>query len=124
MHPHERDVLPKIGPHFLLGSDGAVLFKFVVDVNNILGPRVASDADKATHPEAWARFERENPPESVKYDANASFVSGLRHHAHMAEDGCSFDGPLEPDPEKAAKLRAEAEAIEQPKRRGRPPKVA
>lgn len=90
MHPHERDVLPKIGPHFLLGSDGAVLFKFVVDVNNILGPRVASDADKATHPEAWARFEREQRAEALAENAELS--------------AAAMD--------------------EQPKRRGRPPKVA
>lgn len=59
MHPHERDVLVKVGPHFERRADGEVLFSFVVDPNNIVGPRKATEADKQQHAEAWARFERE-----------------------------------------------------------------
>jgi hypothetical protein len=121
MHPHERDVLPKIGPHFLLGSDGAVLFKFVVDVNNVLGPRIASEADKATHPEAWARFEREHGAEliaaaSAVAASTADFREWQRQGVYVAEE------PISPRTE-AVLQNLEVQAIPV-KRRGRPPKAA
>lgn len=112
MYPHERDVLPKIGPHFLLGSDGAVQFKFVVDTNNVLGPRMASAADKATHPEAWAQFERENSPAAEPQAAQVTWDDGSIVYERYAG---------------YTKLNITAEdgaPVEQPKRRGRPPKVA
>lgn len=101
MHPLERDVLVKVGPHFERGADGAVLFKFVVDTSNVVGPRKATEADKAEHAEAWARFQREGmvAPEPLA--------------TVLADDFTAMTaGPID------------LSAAVQPRRRGRPPKVA
>lgn len=54
----EIDANPQIGPAFLRDGD-QVLFRYVIDRSNIVGPRKATDADKDAHPGAWAAFEVE-----------------------------------------------------------------
>lgn len=46
------------GPSFFAGDDGRAYFTFVIDSGNIIGPRPATDADKAKHAAAWAGYEQ------------------------------------------------------------------
>jgi hypothetical protein len=43
------------GARFLRDGE-TVLFAFVLDTANIVGPREATEEDKAEHPQAWAEF--------------------------------------------------------------------
>lgn len=52
----ERDVLPKVGAAFFRGVNGDLLFQFVVDTANVIGPRPAVRSDQEKHPGAWAAF--------------------------------------------------------------------
>ncbi len=42
----------------------AVMFVRHLDASTREGPRAATEADKAAHPEAWAAFQCEQPPVS------------------------------------------------------------
>lgn len=45
------------GAKFFRDDEGAVMFEFVIDGLNSLGPRPAHDGDRRSHAEAWAAFE-------------------------------------------------------------------
>ena len=46
-----------IGPRFFLADDGRhIQFSYRVDSACEIGPREATDADKARYPEAWKAF--------------------------------------------------------------------
>lgn len=49
------------GPRFFR-EDGEVLFEFVIDATNVVGPRPAHDGDRVSHPEAWAQFQLQDVP--------------------------------------------------------------
>lgn len=51
----ERNALPVKGASFWRES-GEVIFQFVIDPGNVIGPRPAMKADSEKHPEAWAAF--------------------------------------------------------------------
>lgn len=51
----ERNIMPKVGPRFFRDGD-AVMFEFVVDPNNVIGPRPAYKADSEKHREAFSEF--------------------------------------------------------------------
>lgn len=51
----ERNAYPVPGPKFER-VDGEVLFSFVIDSSNVIGPRPASQADKEKHAGAWVEF--------------------------------------------------------------------
>lgn len=53
----ERDIMAASGPSFFRGDDGRAYFTFVIDSGNIIGPRPATDADKAKHAAAWGGYE-------------------------------------------------------------------
>lgn len=57
----ERNLLPKIGAVFSRGPDRTLLFTFTADPSTIVGPRPATDADRAAHPEAWTAFAAAEP---------------------------------------------------------------
>lgn len=44
------------GPQFERVDD-EVLFRYVVDPSNVIGPRAATEKDRVDHPGAWAEFE-------------------------------------------------------------------
>jgi len=53
----QRDVMPSRGARFEYDYDArAVLFTFVIDSGNIIGPRPATKADAEKHPEAFEAF--------------------------------------------------------------------
>lgn len=44
------------GAYFGRDDEGGVVFTFVMDASSKIGPRKATAADQADHPEAWAAF--------------------------------------------------------------------
>jgi hypothetical protein len=51
----ERNAHFTRGPRFSRVGD-VVMFEFVIDAGNVIGPRPATDADKAKHEGAWREF--------------------------------------------------------------------
>jgi len=51
----ERVAVPDRGACFFR-ANGTVMFEFVIDPTNKVGPRAASKADSEKHPQAWAAF--------------------------------------------------------------------
>lgn len=61
----ERNMLPQRGASFFRDPDGQVLFQFVVDTSNVIGPRKATKADTEKHTEAWSRFAYDETPKPI-----------------------------------------------------------
>lgn len=57
----ERAAHFTFGPRFFSEGD-QIMFEFAIDGSNKIGPRPATDADKAKHPKAWAAFEAGDEP--------------------------------------------------------------
>jgi len=51
----ERNVIPSRGARFFR-ENGEILFEFVIDPTNIIGPRKAKERDSIDHAEAWGLF--------------------------------------------------------------------
>lgn len=51
----ERNMLPTVGAKFYREA-GEVLFAFVIDPANVMGPRPATRVDQQKHAGAWAAF--------------------------------------------------------------------
>lgn len=60
----ERNALPTVAAAFWR-ENGEVMFQFVIDPGNIVGPRLANKADSENHPEAWFAFTSGDEPEAV-----------------------------------------------------------
>lgn len=74
----EIDANPQRGPSFLPGESGP-LFRFVIDRANIVGPRAATEADKAAYPGEWSLYLAEHPEpaeEPLKSDHNGDGKPG------------------------------------------------
>jgi hypothetical protein len=54
---NERNIAPAVGPKFFR-ENGEVLFQFVIDSTNVIGPRPATRRDQEQHAGAWAAFTR------------------------------------------------------------------
>jgi hypothetical protein len=64
----ERNMLPTVGAKFYReGKD--VLFCFVIDPANVVGPRPATRADQEKHAGAWAAFRAADGVSSLDRDA-------------------------------------------------------
>ncbi len=55
----ERQAYYTIGPRFFT-LDGTIMFVYRIDASNEIGPREATDVDKARCPREWALFEASN----------------------------------------------------------------
>lgn len=91
----ERNMLPQVGARFFRDGE-QVLFQFVIDSGNMLGPRPATRLDQQKHPGAWAAF------------AAAEGVSALDRDASGSEGGSlSAESPSIPveTPKEASKPR-------------------
>ena len=53
----DRDVGAVRGASFWHDGE-SLMFRYVIDENNVVGPRPATEADAKAHPQAWAEFER------------------------------------------------------------------
>jgi hypothetical protein len=106
----ERDVLPARGASFLL-EDGVLMFKFVIDTANTIGPRPAKPADAERYPAEWAAFKSAAPeliepgPAPPAEDPAPVEAAALP----VAEEEAPADPPVE-----AEELPAEASADEPP----------
>lgn len=52
----DRDAVPNVGAHFSLSDDGEEMFSFIIDGGSTVGPRVATDEDRAKHAAAYDEF--------------------------------------------------------------------
>lgn len=91
----ERNMLPKVGPSFSL-VDGEVLFTFVIDSGNVVGPRPANRNDQQQHPEAWSAFAAASGVTALDRDA-----SGQRGGSLPQESPAVAVQEAEPKPRKA-----------------------
>jgi hypothetical protein len=114
----ERDIKPAVGPTFF--RDGAqVMFRFVIDTANVIGPRPATRSDQDKHPGAWAEFCRAEEVSPLDRDASGEDGGSLPVDvvdAVAASFQAITDRPAEPQ------LSPTAQHGVKP-RRGRPPKA-
>jgi hypothetical protein len=106
----ERDAIPARGPRFFR-EDEEVMFEFVIDGTNRIGPRLAMKDDSLKHPEAWAEFaagEAAPEPEAPEQPARTAVT-------RTDADFAAFAGLLEPAPETS--VRDGAAKIERATRR-------
>ena len=82
MPPSERNALPSVGAAFWREA-GAVLFTFVIDPGNVIGPRAATQGDQEKHPGAWAAFLRSEERSPLDRDAKDGAGGSLK--ADLAE---------------------------------------
>lgn len=98
----ERNMLPDVGPVFFR-ENGEVMFRFVIDSGNVVGPRPATRRDQDQHPAAWSAF------------AAAEGVSGLDRDARGGSGGSL---PAEPEsPSVAVEVSTVAAEPEPPPKR-------
>lgn len=98
----ERNIMPQVGARFFRRDD-AVMFEFVVDPNNIIGPRSATKADSEKHWGAWTEFTAgevapdvvEIVPDAREFEAPAPPITRVEP---LKMDG--FAAKLEPQPER------------------------
>lgn len=105
----ERDVMYKPGATFF--KEGKFLmFRFQADSSSVIGPRLATDADKAAHGAEYDMY--------LKTAFNNAPVEAFDH------DG--VDGPggsVRPVSDEQSPVAADCETIPAPKKRGRPTKA-
>lgn len=78
----ERNALPSIGPRFYRDEpEGPVMFIFVIDGGNVVGPRPATKMDSVNHHLAWAEFTREIAPLVPVEEPNRAIYSGVEDPA-------------------------------------------
>lgn len=124
----ERDVLPARGASFFL-EDGVLMFKFVIDTANVIGPRPAKPADAESYPAEWAAFKSATPdpapiePEPPVLPAAADPAPAEAEASPVAEEAQSEELPVEasadepPAAETDGDAPAEAEATTSRRRR-------
>ena len=105
----ERDVMYKPGATFFKEGD-VLMFRYQADSSSVIGPRVATDADKKAH--------------GAEYDM---YLKEAFNHAPVeAFDHDGVDGPrgsIRPVSDEHKHVPADYETPPTPKKRGRPPKV-
>jgi hypothetical protein len=105
----ERDVMYKPGATFF--KEGKFLmFRYQADSSSVIGPRIATEADKKAH--------------GAEYDM---YLKEAFNHAPVeAFDHDGVDGPggsIRPVSDERKHVPADYESIPAPKKRGRPAKV-
>ena len=88
----ERNIMPARGPRFFR-EGGEVLFQFVIDTTNILGPRPATRRDQQEHAGAWKAFCDAEGVSALDRDASGSDGGSL------PEESPAVDPVQEPTPD-------------------------
>lgn len=105
----ERDVMYKPGATFF--KEGKFLmFRYQADSSSVIGPRIATEADKKAHGAEYAMYLNE----------------AFNHAPVEAFDHDGVDGPggsIRPVSDEHKHVPADYETPPTPKKRGRPPKV-
>lgn len=103
-----RDVMPVRGARFYRDAEGTVIFTFVIDTGNVVGPRKATEADSLKHPLAWSAFvTSDTPPEVVEVVPDARDYEPAAEPVTVVEekDMSAFAAVLEPAPEPPPKRK-------------------
>ena len=105
----ERDVMYKPGATFYKEGD-ALMFRYQADSSSVIGPRLATDADKKAHGAEYAMY------------LNEAFNGApLEAFNHDGVDGPG--GSIRPVSDEHKHVPADYETPPTPKKRGRPPKA-
>lgn len=93
----ERNAMPVKGARFWREAD-EVMFEFVIDPGNIIGPRAAFKADSEKYPDEWAAFTRGEEPDVAPgaFEPEPA-AEPMTRVEPLAMDG--FEARLEPAPE-------------------------
>jgi hypothetical protein len=81
----ERVAYTTPGPAFLRDEDGTVLFRFVNDARNVIGPRPATTRDQENHPGAWSEFQAAEGLVALDRDGKDGPGGSLSHTVEAAE---------------------------------------
>lgn len=90
----ERNAHFTRGPRFFRAG-GDVMFEFVIDATNVIGPRKANDGDRRNYAAAWAHFSERDEPlvEPPRHDAeeikpiDVAHVEAIRNPAQEHDQG-------------------------------------
>src|SRR4051812_8856014 len=74
----ERNAHFTRGPRFFREA-GELMFEFIIDAGNVIGPRPATKADQANQPGAWAEFAAEEQVSALDHDADGAPGGSLPH---------------------------------------------
>jgi hypothetical protein len=103
----ERNMIPTVGPVFYRDG-GEVMFRFIIDSGNVVGPRPATRRDQEQHAAAWSAFAAAEGVSSLDRDATGgdggSLPSEPEGPAVPVETPTSAE-PTEPEPAPAKKTR-------------------
>lgn len=79
MSDFDPTMLPAL-QHTFVRHEGQVLYAYVIDRSSIIGPRIATDADKAAHPAEWEAFQASeaafNGADASKFDHDGNGSPG------------------------------------------------
>lgn len=103
----ERNMLPSVGPVFFREGDD-VLFQFVIDPGNIVGPRLARAQDVRAHGEAFQAFCSEHGPCSEAEMLAMGFQQPVSATVAAPESTQESQRPAEAAPKVARKPRKKA----------------
>lgn len=81
----ERNIKPAVGPRFFREGD-EVMFEFIIDTANIIGPRPATRGDQTEHSGAWAAFAREEDLQALDRDADGEAGGSLAAEPSVTSD--------------------------------------
>lgn len=114
----QRNAMPAKGPRFFR-EDGEVMFEFVIDAGNIIGPRLANKADSGNHPLAWSEFAAADAPISpdpapaalrVPIDCDEPGQPVIPETIVPEKDMGGFAERIEPAPERAKRAYTKRKA--------------
>lgn len=104
----ERNMLPTVGASFYRDGDD-VLFVFVIDPGNIMGPRPATRADQQKHAGAWAAFCAADDVSALDRDASGEDGGSLPSESPVV---VAVQAPALFDEAMVAEFRAVTDEIE------------
>lgn len=84
--PAQRQAAFKAGAAFERDADGVEVFTFTMDASSIVGPRPATEADKATHAAAYAEFVARDSAIAAAAAEQADLASARERLAKLEAD--------------------------------------
>ena len=98
----ERDAMPDKGGHFWM-EGGEILFRFVIDSGNVIGPRKATKADAERHPDIWQAFVAQGGLSPAIADEDAPALPKPKRSRKAQEaDEAAAEEPAAPEPPQGA----------------------
>lgn len=96
----ERNAMPEKGASFSREA-GEVLFQFVIDAGNIVGPRPATKLDSERYPLEWAQFVAGETPPAPKPGPVEIRPPAAPETVVQEKDLSAYEALIEPKPKRA-----------------------